>query len=176
MSNAYAALNQHCLAITPIQTWVAIDPVSRDTPRTRRLISDYTKQGNCQLRWAVGSDSFPRGNDNVITVRASINNRAGTFIVDTGASFVVLSDRFASVANVTVSRQTVSAQTPNGIIESLLGSAGSVRVGRVEATNVPILVQGRSLGTNIDGLLGMSFLSRFDIAIGNKEWKLSAKK
>jgi clan AA aspartic protease (TIGR02281 family) len=176
MSNTYAALNRHCLAITPIQTWVAIDPVNRDTPRARKLISDYTKQGNCQLRWAVGADTFPRGNDNVILVRASVNNRPGIFILDTGASFVALTAQFASAANVNVSRQTVSAQTANGITESLLGSAGSVRVGRVEATNVPLLVQDRSLGKNVDGLLGMSFLSRFDIAIGNKEWKLSAKK
>src|SRR5262245_16676966 len=37
------------------------------------------------------------------------------------------------------------------------------------------LVQDRSLGREIDGLLGMSFLSRFSLSIAKREWKLSPK-
>jgi gag-polyprotein putative aspartyl protease len=121
MANAYAALKQYCLAIAPIQTWVAIDPVNRDTPRARKLISDYSNQGNCQLRWAVGSDTFPRGNDQVILTKVTMNNRSGTFIVDTGASFVAVTSQFATAAGVRVSRQIVRTETANGIGESLLG-------------------------------------------------------
>src|SRR5258708_20174794 len=64
MSAAYAALKQYCAAITPIQTWVAIDPASRDTPTTPNSILDYTKQGSCDLHYATGSESFPHDSDN----------------------------------------------------------------------------------------------------------------
>ena len=50
-----------------------------------------------------------------------------------------------------------------------------MRVGRAEAADVAILVQDRSLGRGIDGLLGMSFLSRFNLSIVKREWKLSPK-
>jgi aspartyl protease family protein len=46
---------------------------------------------------------------------------------------------------------------------------------RAEAANVAILIQDRSLGREMDDLLGMSFLSRFDLSIGKREWKLSPK-
>ena len=71
--------------------------------------------------------------------------------------------------------QSIQTQTANGVAESLLGKAASVRIGRAEAADVAILVQDRSLGRGIDGLLGMSFLSRFDLSIGRREWKLSPK-
>ena len=175
MSAAYAALKQYCLAITPIQTWVAIDPSNRDTPKARKLILDYSRQGNCHLRYAVGSDTFPRGADNTIQVRVNVNNSPGTFILDTGASFVTVTSNFALRSKVDVSQQSVQTQTANGVMESLLGKAASVRVGRAEATDVAVLVQDRSLGRGVDGLLGMSFLSRFDLSIEKREWKLSAK-
>jgi aspartyl protease family protein len=175
MAAAYASLKQYCLAITPIQTWVAIDPSNRDTPKARKLIFDYSRQGNCQLRYAVGSDIFPRTSENTIQVRVSVNGNAGTFILDTGASFVTVTSSFALRSKVDVSQQSIQTQTANGVAESLLGKAASVRIGRAEAADVAILVQDRSLGRGIDGLLGMSFLSRFDLSIGRREWKLSPK-
>jgi aspartyl protease family protein len=180
MAAAYASLTRYCMAMTPIQTWVAIDPVNRDTPRARKLIADiadYAKQGDCELRYAVGADSFPRsGNNNVIRTRAKVNGVEGTFVLDTGASFVAVTSSFALRAKVDVSPRSVPVETANGDIASNLGRAANIRVGRAEASDVPIIIQNRSLGRDIDALLGMSFLSRFDLSIGRREWKLSQKK
>jgi aspartyl protease family protein len=177
MSGAYASLKQYCAAITPIQTWVAIDPPSRDTARTRRLILDYSKQGDCDLHYATGTDTFPHDSSNVIRARVSVNGVEGTFVVDTGASFMVVTVDFATRAKVDVTRQSVPIDTANGRAESTLGRAASVRIGRrVEAADVPILIQNRSMGRDVDGLLGMSFLSRFDLSIGRRDWTLSSKK
>lgn len=41
MAEAYAALNRPCEAAAPINMWVAIDPASRDTSQTRKIVSDY---------------------------------------------------------------------------------------------------------------------------------------
>jgi clan AA aspartic protease (TIGR02281 family) len=176
MAEAYASLKQYCLAITPIQTWMALDPSNRDTLKTRRLMLDYSKQGDCELRYAKGSDSLPHGGGNVIRTKVSVNGVEGNFVVDTGASFVILTSDFAQRSKVDVSRQTVTIETANGGAESTLGRAATMRVGRVEAADVPILVRDRSLGREIDGLLGMSFLSRFDFSIGRRDWTLSQKK
>jgi len=122
-----------------------------------------------------GSDTFPRTADSTIQVRVDVNGTTGTFILDTGASFVTVTSNFALRSKVDVSQQTIQTQTANGVLENLLGRAASVRVGRAEAADVAILVQDRSLGRGIDGLLGMSFLSRFDLSIAKREWKLSPK-
>jgi aspartyl protease family protein len=106
-----------------------------------------------------------------------VNGVDGMFVLDTGASFIVLTADFATRAKVDVARQSVPVDTANGRAESTLGRAASVRVGRrVEADDVPILIQNRSLGRDVDGLLGMSFLSRFDLSIGRRDWTLSPKK
>jgi len=176
MSNIYAALKQYCSAITPIQTYVAIDPANRNTPKMRQLILEYGNQGNCDVRYAKGSDSFPHNGDNVIRAKVSVNGVDGSFILDTGASFVVLSSSFAARAKADVSGKSVPMETLNGTTDSTLGRAATIRVGRVEATDVPILIQNRSVGRDIDGVLGMSFLSRFDLSIEKRSWKLSQKK
>jgi clan AA aspartic protease (TIGR02281 family) len=106
-----------------------------------------------------------------------VNGIDGTFVVDTGASFVVLTADFAMRAKVDVFRQSVPIDTANGRAESTLGRAATVRLGRrIEAGDVPILIQNRSLGRDVDGLLGMSFLSRFDLSIGRRDWSLSPRK
>ena len=177
MSTAYAALKQYCAAITPIQTWVAIDPITRDAPKSRKLMLDYSQQGNCELHYATGSDSFPHDSGNQIRTKVTINGVEGNFVLDTGASFVTLTSEFATRSKVDVTRQSVTMETANGRADTTLGHAASVRVGRrIEATDVPILVQSRSLGREVDGLLGTSFLSRFELSIGKREWTLSPKK
>jgi predicted aspartyl protease len=56
--------------------------------------------------------------------------------------------------------------TANGVAKGKLSKAGKVMLGKLEAVNVPIVVQNldaRSYGPGVDGLLGMSFLSRFEL-------------
>ena len=89
---------------------------------------------------------------------------------------IVTSD-FATKSKVDVVGQSVPIDTANGRAESTLGRAASIRVGRrVEAVEVPILIQNRSLGRDVDGMLGMSFLSRFNLSVGRRDWTLSPKK
>jgi hypothetical protein len=47
-----------------------------------------------------------------------------------------------------------------------LAKAEKVQLGKLQATNVPVVVQkldDKSYGNGIDGLLGMTFLSRFEL-------------
>jgi hypothetical protein len=52
-----------------------------------------------------------------------------------------------------------------------------VKVGRVEASDVAVVIlnDDTALGSALDGLLGRSFLSRFDVTFGAREWRIETK-
>jgi clan AA aspartic protease (TIGR02281 family) len=177
-SLSYVALGKYCEAITPIQTWVSIDPAQNDTPRTQAILKEYSQKGKCDLSYATGNDRFPTQGKDVITAKVSINGVPGVFIVDTGASFVSISKDFANRAKLPLSGDySVRMQTANGISLAQRSSAAKVKIGRVEANDVAAVVHAeKTLGDGIDGLLGRSFLSRFDVTFGAKEWRIESKK
>jgi aspartyl protease family protein len=168
MAGDYAALKQFCEATAPINLWVALDPAVRDTSQTRKIISDYESQGHCAALTGFRKESFPlRGQKNVVTVKATINGVSGLFILDTGASYVCVKSAFASRAKIPdAGTSEIALMTANGQSKAKLSSAGKVTLGKLEATNVPVAIQAlddKSYGVGVDGLLGMSFLSRFEV-------------
>lgn len=173
-SLSYATLGKYCEAITPIQSWVSINPAENDTPRIQAILKEYGQKGKCDLAYATGSDR------DVITARVSVNGVPGLFIVDTGASFVSMTKAFAERAKLPLSGDnSVRMQTANGISLAQRSSAAKVKIGRVETNDVAAIVHAdnrQTLGDDIDGLLGRSFLSRFDVTFGAKEWRIESKK
>jgi clan AA aspartic protease (TIGR02281 family) len=178
MAKLYSKLGRVCEAITPIQMWIAPDPAKRDTPQTRAIIHEYSKNGRCESTYAKGSDSFPRAGNGVPLVRVQVNGLWATMLLDTGASSVSVTEDFAARARVGLDPvRTVSVQTANGVTEGKFGSADSIKLGRLEAKNVGIVtVNQRDFGRGVDGLLGMSFLARYDLAITARDIKLTQKR
>lgn len=168
MASAYAALNRFCEATTPINLWVSFDPANRDTSRSRKIISDYEQQGHCVSSSEFRKESYPlRGQKNVVAVKAEINGVRGLFLLDTGASYVTVRSSFANRARIPqFDTSEITLATANGEAKARLSKADKVTLGKLEATNVPVAVQkvdDKSFGAGVDGLLGMSFLSRFDM-------------
>ncbi len=168
MAASYAALKQFCEAAAPINRWVAFDPATRDTSKTQRMIADYEQQGNCVSSTEFRKESFPvHGQKNVVTVKAEINGVRGLFILDTGASYVSVRSGFAGKAKIPdANTNEITMITANGQTRAKLSKADKIVLGRLEAANVPVAIQNvdeKSYGPGIDGLLGMSFLSRFDV-------------
>jgi aspartyl protease family protein len=170
MASAYAELGRFCEAASPIYAWVAIDPVNRDTSSSRKIIADYEQRGQCAASTEGKKERYPLGGQqNVVTVKAEINGVRGRFIIDTGASYVSLKAEFADRAKIPqVDASEITLSTANGPAHGKLAKADKVLLGRLEAANVPVVVQKseRTLyGAGIDGLLGMSFLSRFEMQL-----------
>ncbi|TFV80787.1 TIGR02281 family clan AA aspartic protease [Bradyrhizobium frederickii] len=168
MAGAYAALNKFCEATAPITLWVALDPATRDTSQTRKIIADYESQGHCATSTGFRKESFPlRGQKDVVTVKVAINGVSGLFILDTGASYVSVKSTFASRAKIPdAGTSEITLMTANGQSKARLSRADKVALGKLEATNVPVAIQstdGKNYGAGVDGLLGMSFLSRFEV-------------
>ncbi|MDR3461172.1 MAG: retropepsin-like aspartic protease [Beijerinckiaceae bacterium] len=175
MAEAYAADHRYCEAIGPLELYVSLDPATRDVPKIKKLIEDYSKQGKC-TDFAKGGDSFPIVGTGLIPVRVSINGVMGNFLLDTGASFVTVTSGFAQRAGLSTTNSTITrSMTANGAVFDKIATARMITVGHARAHDVPVLVQDRPLDGQ-DGLLGRSFLTRFDVKISASRWELTQKK
>ncbi len=119
---------------------------------------------------------MPRRTNGVVTLTAAINGVQGNFVIDTGASFVTLSKAFAAKALVTpMHTASIALTTANGVVAGTLATAKTVRLSSVSTETVPVVIIDNAPGTNVDGLLGMSFLSRFNVSMTDKEFVIRDK-
>ena len=167
LARAYEKLGQFCAAVGPIEDWIAIDPVHHETSQTRAIISDYTAKGHCQAD-AGGEEKFPRVGSTV-KLQVAVNGVRGNFVLDTGAAYVSLTMSFAQKAKVEIEPDSlVHLSTANGASEGKRGRAATIALRSLSAKDVQVIVQADAkglYGDGIDGLLGMSFLSRFEVQI-----------
>jgi clan AA aspartic protease (TIGR02281 family) len=180
MMRCYEKLEQFCDATIPIEAWVALNPARNDTSRTRTILAELSRKGNCTATDAAGEEVVPIGRTGrTITVSGTINGVPGRFILDTGATFVALKRSYAQRAHVAVDESSaVKVATANGFTEARRGHAKSVALKKLAAQDVAIVVQAddrATYGDKIDGLLGMSFLSRFDMTIDAKSVRLKPR-
>jgi tetratricopeptide (TPR) repeat protein len=178
-SRTYAALGRYCDAISPIEMYISLDPANRRTPQTVKIISDYAEEGSCDRRYATGTTRVLFvGGSAVRTLTVIVNGVAGNLILDTGATFVSITSQFALKAKVaTEPGNQVIMKTVGGKTLAEIGYASSVSVGKAEAKGVVTAVHredSNPFGNRVDGLLGMSFLSRFNMKLSPTAIELSA--
>ena len=101
----------------------------------------------------------------VWTVGVLVNGRhAGRFLVDTGSSVVVVSPAFATRAGIKLRHADVlELETLGGRTRAPWGTVSSLRVGGAEIRNSDVVVHYP--GGDIDGILGNSFLNRWDVSV-----------
>ncbi len=181
MARDYERLGQFCDAMLPLERWVALDPSRHDSSKVQAMLSDYAAKGGCAAATSGGEERFPAARPGgVVKVPVTINNVSGTFILDTGASFVALKDSFAKKAKVEIEGgSSVHLRTANGIADGQLGRADTIQLRSLKATSVPIVVEADSAATygdGVDGLLGLSFLSRFNVTIDGRTVRIAPNK
>ena len=117
--------------------------------------------GSFQPRVSGSARVYPNSRG-ALTTAGAVNGHALTFLVDTGASAVVLNAVEARRLGVNYARGTLTpVQTASGTEFAYRVTLDRVRVGGIEQRNVPALVlQGREPPM---ALLGMSFLGRVDM-------------
>ena len=170
LATAYSGIGRHCEAMSTIQAFVFADAFKRDIAATRKLISDYAQKGKCDNGYAKGKEVVPKTDRGVILAKVSINGVPGNFVIDTGASLVSVDAKFAQKAQLVADRANgIRLHTANGAVGAALTTAKSVQLGSVRADSVAVAIVDSPLGPSIDGLLGMSFLARFDIALRDRD-------
>jgi len=120
---------------------------------------------------AVANTAPPRGGDGVtlfadarghFTTLGVVNGVSLRFLVDTGATSVVLSSTDARRAGVNYLSGTRSlTQTANGVVPVYSVKLDNLRIGDITVNNVDAsVIEGDTLPV---GLLGMSFLNRMEM-------------
>lgn len=173
LARAYDRLDRPCDAIAPLERNVSLDPAGRRTPQVSKIISDYAVKGNCASHYANGTARIAFAADSGVHVLpVVVNGVTGNFILDTGASFVAVTSQFAAKAKITLEAgNQVAIQTAGGKI------LASVGVGKTEASGVVVAIScdvETPFGPRVDGLLGMNFLSRFNLNLKPNGIELTA--
>jgi clan AA aspartic protease (TIGR02281 family) len=178
LARSYEKLGRFCDAILPVESWVALNPARNDSSQTRAMIAEYLKKGNCTTP-AGKEEVFAVPGPHQIRLTVSVNGVRGTFLLDTGATFVSLKQAFARSAKVEVDPDsTVRMHSANGITEAKRGRAALIQLRSLQAKDVPIVVQDdgkATYGDGIDGLLGMSFLWRFKVTMDARDVRIAPR-
>lgn len=121
----------------------------------------------------TGELVIPRARDGHFYAQGQVHGRPVTFLVDTGASLVVVSQEFARTAGLAAGEAT-TFRTASGELEGRIVKGVTVSVG-------PASVSGTRVGVGLVGpdpamaLLGQSFLSRFEIVLSGDNMVLRGK-
>jgi clan AA aspartic protease (TIGR02281 family) len=163
----YDKLGKPCDAIGPLETFISYNVKERQSQQIAKLISDYSRKGNCAATYANGSARVVIPPSNLVDV--IINGARARMIIDTGASYVSLTPEMAARARITPdASDLVEVKVVGGLAKQATGYAQTVQVAEATAANVPVLIAIGSkdaFSRGVDGLLGMSFLSRYTVAL-----------
>lgn len=136
------------------------------------LMTHYLKPKQAQVL-ANGDLVINRSQDGHFYTAGIINGKEVKFMVDTGASLVSVSEKFAQEAfilgGMPTTFKTANGDRPGRVVEGV-----GVSVGPVNVTNVKVGV-GLSLGNEDEALLGQSFLSKFDISMNKNQMVLRSR-
>jgi aspartyl protease family protein len=115
---------------------------------------------------------LPRARDGHFYVDLSIDNRLVTFLVDTGATAMVLTKEDAAHLGFDLNALTFSGQasTANGIVQTASVSLDKVALGPYTDVDFSADVNDGDLDTS---LLGMSYLSLYKLTIEDDEMILT---
>lgn len=167
---SYAAMGKYCEAASVLQTYISFDYEQRKNNTYKKEIEDYERQGSCGSGFASGNQEQLTMKNGIITAKVKINGVEGKFIVDTGASLVSITPEFSRKSHLTpFSLEKITTITANGNSEAQLTTIDNIKLGSLSANKVSGVIMSQNLGDGTDGLLGLSFLSRFHFSMNENK-------
>lgn len=116
---------------------------------------------------ATGDLRIPRARDGHFYIQGTVNGRPVEFLVDTGASTVVVSEELARKAGLPGGTPTVF-QTANGAVHGRTVPGVPVTAGPISLSAVRVGV-GLVGGKHDQALLGQNFLANFNVSLSSQE-------
>jgi len=129
-------------------------------------------QRGCKLSESRSSSAMPSvmnipiDQDGHFRLRGYINDQPAMFLVDTGATYISVSDDFARRANLQ-GGSIVKLNTANGVRAGHLVKGVTVIVGSFSVAAATVAVG--TAGQQGEVLLGQSFLRNFDITMNDRQ-------
>jgi predicted aspartyl protease len=159
---ALARLGLKVSAIDAFQMALLLDPPAR----LARLVLQEMARLN-QSGVTVQETTVPLEHGlGVWIARVVVNDsRTGRFLVDTGSSVTVLSPTLAADVGIAggAASTPVELQTLGGRTAGPPAIVGSLRVGSLELRDAPVVLHDP--GPGLDGILGNTFLSRYQVTV-----------
>ncbi len=115
-------------------------------------------------------------NNSSIAVPAILDGHVmGTFLVDTGATYTVITPRLARKLGIDTrkSHRKVRITTANGTVRAPLVTVPTISVGGLQVSNVEVIVQPLGNDILLAGLLGMNFFKDLEITFKKDKLILS---
>ena len=172
LANLYQRLGEPCSGISPLEQYSYYHPDQSENANRilKKLYSDpkcSTMRGNGKAKIHISQEGRS------ITSKAVINGvHSGKFIIDTGASLMALSSNFAKKIGIDYHKWPVRMMgTANGAANGYFGYLDHVAIQGVEARHIQTVVLNEL--ADVDGLLGLSFLSRFKIEMDAEQGYIS---
>lgn len=165
LSSVLDRLGRPCEAVLPIEQYLHFRPSERSAPALAERLNRLLAQGGCDHSEGEAVVPFPSG-ASVILVQTQVSAAApASFVLDTGASWTILDAAYAREAGLDpASGSEVFVHTALGLAKARYLVADRIAVQGLVAQRVPVAVVDEVPG-EARGLLGLSFLSRFEVQI-----------
>jgi clan AA aspartic protease (TIGR02281 family) len=178
LATVYEKQGRPCDAAVPLQQLVLYYPNKPWTAGINARIADLETKGACGV--AVSGSGrvtikMDPGRGRIQTKVRLDGKETASFVVDTGATYVTLTRRLADKMGLSLgAAPRTKLRSANGTHTGLLTTLDEVAVEGLAARRVPAVVVD-DLGPGVDGLLGLSFLARFEMRQSNGVVELAPK-
>ncbi len=115
----------------------------------------------CPPEASRGSVSLNVASDGSVRTEAVVDKRKGRFLVH-ATGYVTVTRAFAEKAGLVASATSVGVRVADHVVPAQLAVAGEIAVGKSRASHVAVAIVD-ALPDGADGLLGLSYLWRFQI-------------
>jgi aspartyl protease family protein len=172
LASIYERLRKPCDALLVLLQHLQANPAELGRAEMMERMELLEYQGSCDVG-GRGRAVISVGKGGTMWVEPLVNGKArGRFVLDTGASMVALSQEFADKLGLQLENaRTVPVHTANGQTTARLTMLQSIELQGARAENITVGVTS-TLPPGMDGLLGLSFLARFEMKLDAKTGRL----
>ncbi len=173
LTDALFKVGRPCEAEAPLNIYLYFHPEARSASAIETRLAKL-EAAKCEVSLGEGTAVFtaPRG-ATAFRGQVKINGKAtGTFIVDTGATSVVLSRSFADKLALAAPTREIRLRTAAGLKSAQLTTLDLVQTQGAKSHHLEAAIID-DFGE--DGLLGLSFLSRFEVQLDSGKRTLTLR-
>ena len=176
LANVLERIRKPCDAAGALEHALTFYPGLENRFELERRIERLRRHGDCRTT-IMDEDTVEIQFDmtqEVVMLQGHINGEhPARFILDTGASSVVITDELASRVGASTQFENIPVfvQTAGGVVDAYPSKLAQVAIGGAQVQDLPVLVC-ETMGNDVDGLLGANFLRRFQVAIDHESGKI----
>jgi aspartyl protease family protein len=172
LAGAYERQGKPCDAMLTLLEHLRTDAEHAGSRELLERIDTLEMAGSCDVGGKGKAVVNSKGKGGLWVEPLFNGKQRGKFLVDTGASAVVISQQFADKLGLDLSQApTVRVLTANGPTTARVALAQSIELQEARARGVTVHVSS-TLPPDMDGLLGLSFLARFEVKLDAKTGRL----